>query len=156
MIVFNYHAQFNRNICYILVYTSTYAFPILLGYSLWLYYLALHYLLTRGCDHLIGRCRDKCASDLNISRNKTLGYRNYWKPYLNLNPIFIKKAHKAIARLSLSHFMYLVGGEIFSAPETAFDRLQNYAMFYGFRIVVKALNWNKTKTQVMKIRSSYY
>jgi hypothetical protein len=23
-----------------------------------LYYLALHYLLTRGCDHLIGRCRN--------------------------------------------------------------------------------------------------
>jgi hypothetical protein len=58
MIVLDYHAQFNRNICYILVYISTCAFPILLGYSLALYYQAQHYLLTRGCDHLIGRYRD--------------------------------------------------------------------------------------------------
>jgi hypothetical protein len=58
MIAFDYHAQLNRSICYIFVCTSTYAFPILLGYSLWLYYLALHYLFTRGCDHLIGRYRD--------------------------------------------------------------------------------------------------
>jgi hypothetical protein len=58
IIAFNHHVQFNRSICYILVYIFTCAFPILLGYSLWLYYLALHYLLTRGCDHLIGRCRD--------------------------------------------------------------------------------------------------
>jgi hypothetical protein len=58
MIALDHHAQLNRSICYILVYTSTCAFPILLGYSLWLYYLALHYLLTRGCDYLIGRCRD--------------------------------------------------------------------------------------------------
>src|ERR1700733_5010536 len=58
MIAPDHHAQLNRSICYILVYTSTCAFPILLGYSLWLYYLALHYLLTRGCDHLIGRYRD--------------------------------------------------------------------------------------------------
>src|ERR1700733_6621352 len=58
MIAPDHHAQLNRSICYILVYTFTCAFPILLGYSLWLYYLALHYLLTRGCDHLIGRYRD--------------------------------------------------------------------------------------------------
>jgi hypothetical protein len=58
IITLNYHVQFNKNIYYILVYTSTCAFPILLGYSLWLYYLAQHYLLTRGCDHLIGRYRD--------------------------------------------------------------------------------------------------
>ena len=48
----------NKNIRYILVYTFTCAFPILLGYSLVLYYQAQHYLLTRDCDHLIGRCRD--------------------------------------------------------------------------------------------------
>jgi hypothetical protein len=34
MIALNHYAQFNKNICYILVYTSTCAFPILLGYSL--------------------------------------------------------------------------------------------------------------------------
>jgi hypothetical protein len=58
MIALNHHAQFNKNIYYILVYTFTYAFPILLDYNLALYYQAQHYLLTRGCDHLIGRCRD--------------------------------------------------------------------------------------------------
>jgi hypothetical protein len=58
IIAFDYHAQFNRNIYYILVCTSTCAFPILLDYSLWLYYLALHYFFTRGCDYLIGKCRD--------------------------------------------------------------------------------------------------
>jgi hypothetical protein len=58
MIALDHHAQLNRSICYILVYTSTCAFPILLGYSLVLYYQAQHHLLTRGCDHLIGRCRD--------------------------------------------------------------------------------------------------
>jgi hypothetical protein len=58
MIALDHHAQFNRNIYYILVYTSTCAFPILLGYSLWLYYLALHYLLTRGCDYLIDKYRN--------------------------------------------------------------------------------------------------
>jgi hypothetical protein len=55
MIALNHHAQLNKSIYYILVYISTCAFPILLGYSLRLYYLALHYLLTRGCDHLIGK-----------------------------------------------------------------------------------------------------
>jgi hypothetical protein len=68
MIALNYYAQFNRSIYYILVYTSTCAFPILLGYSLWLYYLALHYLLTRGCDHLIGRCRDT-ANDMGLQED---------------------------------------------------------------------------------------
>jgi hypothetical protein len=58
MIALDYHAQLNRNICYILVYISTCAFLTLLGYSLWLYYLALHYLFTRGCDHLISRYRN--------------------------------------------------------------------------------------------------
>jgi hypothetical protein len=58
IITLDHYAQFNKSICYILVYTSTYAFPILLGYSLWLYYLALHYFLTRGCDHLIGKYRN--------------------------------------------------------------------------------------------------
>jgi hypothetical protein len=59
IIALNHHAQLNRSIYYILVYISTCAFPILLDYNLELYYQALHYLLTRGCDHLIGRCRDK-------------------------------------------------------------------------------------------------
>jgi hypothetical protein len=58
MIAFNYHAQLNRNICYILVYTFIYAFPILLNYSPILYYQILHYLLTRDCDYLIGRYRN--------------------------------------------------------------------------------------------------
>jgi hypothetical protein len=40
IIVFDYHAQFNKNIYYILVYTSICAFPILLSYSLVLYYRA--------------------------------------------------------------------------------------------------------------------
>jgi hypothetical protein len=31
----DYHAQFNKSICYILVYIPTRAFPILLGYSLY-------------------------------------------------------------------------------------------------------------------------
>jgi hypothetical protein len=52
IIAFNHHAQFNKSIYYILVYTSTYAFPILLSYSLVLYYPAQHYLLTRSCDHV--------------------------------------------------------------------------------------------------------
>jgi hypothetical protein len=59
MIALNHHAQFNRNICYILVYTSTCAFPILLNYNLVLYYQALHYLLTRDYEHPIGRYRNK-------------------------------------------------------------------------------------------------
>jgi hypothetical protein len=59
IIALDHHAQFNKSICDIFVYISTCAFPTLLGYSLWLYYLALHCLLTRGCDHLIGRCRDR-------------------------------------------------------------------------------------------------
>ena len=58
VIALDHHGQLNRSICYILVYTSTRAFPIPMGYSLVLYYSALHYLLTRGCDYLIGRCRD--------------------------------------------------------------------------------------------------
>jgi hypothetical protein len=58
IIILNYHAQLNKSIYYILVYISTCAFPILLDYSLWLYYLALHYLLTRGYDYLIGKYRN--------------------------------------------------------------------------------------------------
>jgi hypothetical protein len=58
IIAFNHHAQLNRSIYYILVYTFICAFPILLDYNLWLYYLALHYFLTRGCDYLISRYRD--------------------------------------------------------------------------------------------------
>jgi hypothetical protein len=58
MIALDHHAQLNKSICYILVYTSTYAFPVLLDYSLRLYYLALYYLLTRDCDHPIGKYRD--------------------------------------------------------------------------------------------------
>jgi hypothetical protein len=59
IITVNYHAQFNRSICYILVYIFICAFPILLGYSLWLYYLALHYLFTRDYDYLIDKYRNK-------------------------------------------------------------------------------------------------
>jgi hypothetical protein len=91
-----------------------------------------------------------------MSRNETLGYRDYWEPHPDLNPILAEEVHKAIARLPLSHLMHPVGGEIFSGPEAAFDRLQNYAMSRGFRIVVKGSDWNKTKTQVMRVRSSYY
>jgi hypothetical protein len=40
IIAYDYYAQFNRNICYILVYIPTRAFPILFGYSLVLYYQA--------------------------------------------------------------------------------------------------------------------
>jgi hypothetical protein len=87
-----------------------------------------------------------------MSRNETLGYREYWEPHPDLNPILAEEAYKAIARLPLSHLMHPVGGEIFSGPEAAFDRLQNYAMSRGFCIVVKCSNWNKTKTQVMRVR----
>jgi hypothetical protein len=87
-----------------------------------------------------------------MSRNKTLGYREYWEPHPDLNPILAEKAHKAIARLPLSHLMHPVGGKIFSAPKTAFDRLQNYAMSRDFCIVVKGSDWDKTKTQVMRVR----
>src|ERR1700733_8414325 len=86
MIAPDHHAQLNRSICYILVYTSTCAFPILLGYSLWLYYLALHYLLTRGCDYLIGRYRDNNINDI---RN----LRDYFRVY----DIYILKDRKRIA-----------------------------------------------------------
>jgi hypothetical protein len=54
--------------------------------------------------------------------------------------------------LLLSHLMYPVGGKIFSGPEAAFDRLQNYTMSCGFYIVIKSSDWNKTKTQFMRVR----
>jgi hypothetical protein len=76
-------------------------------------------------------------SDLNMSRNETFGYREYWEPHPDLNPILAEEAYKAIARLPLSYLMHSVGGKIFNALEAAFDRLQNYAMSRGFCIVVK-------------------
>jgi hypothetical protein len=58
-----------------------------------------------------------------MSRNETLGYRDYWEPHPDLNPILAEEAHKVIARLPLSYLMHPVGGEIFSVLEAAFDRL---------------------------------
>jgi hypothetical protein len=84
MIAFDYHAQFNRNIYYILVYIPTCAFLILLGYSLVLYYQAQHYLFTRGCDHLIGRCRN--------NSNPSLPNRPYlclFLPFICFNMVFV-------------------------------------------------------------------
>jgi hypothetical protein len=54
-----------------------------------------------------------------MSRNETLGYRDYWEPHFNLDPIFAEKTYKIIARLSLSHLIYPVDGKIFSVPEAA-------------------------------------
>jgi hypothetical protein len=61
------------------------------------------------------------TSDLNMSRNETLGYREYWEPHPDLDPILAEEAHKAIARLPLSHLIHPVDGEIFSAPEAALE-----------------------------------
>ena len=47
------------------------------------------------------------TSDLNMSRNETLGYREYWEPHPDLDPILAEEAHKAIARLPLSHLIHL-------------------------------------------------
>jgi hypothetical protein len=56
-----------------------------------------------------------------MSRNETLGYREYWEPHPDLDPILAEEAHKAIARLRLSHLIHPVDGEIFSAPEAALE-----------------------------------
>jgi hypothetical protein len=69
-----------------------------------------------------------------------------------LDPTLAKEAHKAIARLPLSHLIHPVNGEIFSAPEAAFNRLQNYAMSRGFCIVARSSDRNKEKTQIVRVR----
>jgi hypothetical protein len=56
-----------------------------------------------------------------MSRNETLGYREYWEPHPDLDPILAEEAHKAIARLPLSHLIHPVDGEIFSVPEAALE-----------------------------------
>ena len=95
------------------------------------------------------------TSDLNMSRNETLGHREYWEPQPDLNPILAEEAHKAIARLPMSHLIHPVDGEIFSAPEAAFDRLQNYAISRGFYIVHRNTDKNKAKTEIYKVRWQY-
>jgi hypothetical protein len=87
-----------------------------------------------------------------MSRNETLGYREYWEPHPNLDPILAEETHKTIARLPLSHLIHPVDGKIFSAPEAAFDRLQNYAMSRNFCVVNRGSDRNKAKTEVYKIR----
>ena len=72
MITLDHHAQLNRSIC-ILVYTSTLRIPYPTRLQPLLYYLALHYLLTRGCDHLTGRCRDKRLLNLLCDTLKKKG-----------------------------------------------------------------------------------
>jgi hypothetical protein len=54
--------------------------------------------------------------------------------------------------LLLSYLIYPVDGEIFSAPEAAFDRLQNYAMSRGFCVVNRGSDRNKAKTEVYRVR----
>jgi hypothetical protein len=107
IIALNHHAQLNRNICYILVYTSTCAFPILLGYSLWLYYLTLHYLLTRGCDHLIGRCRDILIHThppywYVHTGHRSGGYRHLSKAEVYIGTFSNKLSGRVLASTSLS------------------------------------------------------
>ena len=46
-----------------------------------------------------------------MSRNETLGYREYWEPHPDLNPILAEEAYKAIARLPLSHLIHPVDGK---------------------------------------------
>jgi hypothetical protein len=92
------------------------------------------------------------TSDLNMSRNETLGHREYWEPHPNLDPILAEEAYKAIARLPMSYLIHLVDGEIFSAPEAAFDRLQNYAMSRGFCVVHRSTDRNKAKTEIYRVR----
>jgi hypothetical protein len=87
-----------------------------------------------------------------MSRNKTLGYREYWEPYPDLDPILAEEAYKAIARLLLSYLIHPVDSEIFSVPEAAFDRLQNYAMSRGFCIVHRNTDRNKAKTEIYRVR----
>jgi hypothetical protein len=57
--------------------------------------------------------------------------------------------------LSLSHLIHPVDGEIFSAPEAAFDRLQNYAMSRGFYVVYRSTDKNKAKTEIYRVRWQY-
>jgi hypothetical protein len=87
-----------------------------------------------------------------MSRNETLGYRKYWEPYPDLDPILAEKVYKAIARLPISHLIYLVDGKIFSIPKIAFDRLQNYAISRDFYIVHRNTDRNKAKTEIYKVR----
>jgi hypothetical protein len=87
-----------------------------------------------------------------MSRNETLSYRDYWEPHPDSDPTLAKEAHKAIARLPLSHRIHPVDSEIFSAPQAAFDRLQNYAMSRGFCIVGRSSDRNKAKTQIVRVR----
>jgi hypothetical protein len=125
IITFNHHAQLNRNICYILVYTSTRAFLILLGYNLWLYYLALHYLLTRGCDHPIGRCRDNHDPRHNLGyvRGHRLSYtrrRRYYRANTRLNSLFLLRriaSCRVTARApKISRYFYLLIAWLYSSP----------------------------------------
>jgi hypothetical protein len=92
------------------------------------------------------------TSDLNISRNKILGYKEYWKSYPNLNPILAEEAYKVIARLPLSYLIYPVDSEIFSASEAAFDQLQNYIISHSFCIVHRSTDRNKAKTEIYRVR----
>jgi hypothetical protein len=55
----------------------------------------------------------------------------------------------------MSHLIHPVDGEIFSTPETAFDRLQNYVMSRGFYVVHRSTDKNKAKTEIYKIRWQY-
>ncbi len=87
-----------------------------------------------------------------MSRNETLGYKEYQEPYPDLDPILAEEAYKVIARLPLFYLIHPVDGEIFSVSETAFDRLQNYIISRDFYIVNRGSDRNKTKTEVYKVR----
>jgi hypothetical protein len=112
------------------------------------------HIQTSRCHIQISHYYFQCASDLNISRNETLSHKKYWKPYPDLDPALAEEAQKAITRLLPSHLIYPIAGEIFNAYEQAFDRLQNYAMFRGFYIVVRSKDRND-KPYVERIRWRY-
>jgi len=84
-----------------------------------------------------------------MSRNEVLGYREYWEPHPDLDPALAEEAHTAIARLPLPHLIHPVEGEIFNAPEHAYDCLQDYAMSCSFCIMQRSKDKDPNKTQVV-------
>jgi hypothetical protein len=52
-----------------------------------------------------------------MSANASTSPVKYWEPHPDLDPALAEEAHKAIARLSPSHFIHPVAGEVFDAHE---------------------------------------
>ena len=67
-----------------------------------------------------------------------------WAPHPRLDPPAVQPA---VAFTALSHHEKPTSGEIFDNPDAAFSRLQGYAFFMGFAVVMTAGSANTSRVR---------